>query len=57
MGASTEPPRPVPMAKPVPEARMWLGNTWAKIAYRPLIAPLVKKPAHAHTSDSVARSA
>ncbi len=47
IGAITEPPRPTPTAKPVPNARTCVGNALAKIAYMPVIAPFVKKPAAA----------
>src|SRR5690606_33475308 len=44
IGAKIEPPRPTPIAKPVPAARTCVGYAWAKIAYMPLIAALTKNP-------------
>ena len=55
IGASTEPPRPMPTAKPVPNARTCVGNAWAKIAYMPTIAAFVTKPATQQISGQLSR--
>src|SRR5687767_13101794 len=47
MGASTDPPRPTPIAKPVPEARTCVGKACAMMAYRPTMPALMQKPASA----------
>src|ERR1700733_7267233 len=57
LGDSHAPARPNPTANPVPVARTCVGNTCAKIPYRPTTPALVKKPAIAQVSDSCARLA
>src|SRR5215831_15801325 len=57
MGASTDPPRPTPTAKPVPEARTCVGNALANIAYIPVIEALVQNPATMQINVSLVRSA
>ena len=55
-GASADPPRPTPMAKPVAVARNPAGNDWATSAYSPTMPALVKKPAAAANSPSSAEA-
>ena len=57
IGASTDPPRPTPTATPVPDARTCVGNAFAKIAYIPVIAAFVQKPATMQMRMSFVRSA
>src|SRR5688572_30839379 len=57
IGASTDPPRPMPTATPVPEARTCVGNAFAKIAYIPVIAAFVQNPDTMQIRISLVRSA
>src|SRR5687768_12307087 len=55
MGPNAAPPRPNPMTNPVPPARSDVGKDWARIPYRPAVAPVVNRPARAATVDNAAR--